>query len=157
LEDISPLTEVATAHQEALQVLTFAWLNGMHHHQDKSSLQTSIDQAIQSLAVAFKSTDAVTFLNFLGYFLRNADPEVGVITLQDREVSLHRGRLFPGNQNGYHLSSHSFGTWSQVAQHPKPGQRIQISLRASSMCTPCIPPIYCSRPQIQEKSHSHIF
>jgi hypothetical protein len=85
-EDISPVTEIATAHKEALQVLTFAWLNAMHQLQDHSLLRLRVDQTIQNLVVTFKGTDAVTFLEFVGYFLRHADPDVSESPFWLRDV-----------------------------------------------------------------------
>lgn len=76
LEDVSPLTEVAPAHPEALQVLSFAWLHAQNASQDRVVLRSKIDGTIQQLVSSFKGTDGVTLLEFLGSFLHHADPEV---------------------------------------------------------------------------------
>lgn len=74
--DISPLTEVAPAHPEALQVLSFAWLHAQNASQDPPTLRNKIDTTIQQLVASFRGTDGVTLLEFLGSFLHHADPEV---------------------------------------------------------------------------------
>ncbi|SPO01059.1 uncharacterized protein DNG_03806 [Cephalotrichum gorgonifer] len=76
IEDISPLTEVAPTHPEALQVLSFAWLHAQNTSQDSAALRNKIDNTIQQLVSSFKGTDGVTLLEFLGSFLYHADPEV---------------------------------------------------------------------------------
>ncbi|KAH7313345.1 Neurochondrin-domain-containing protein [Stachybotrys elegans] len=72
IEDLSPLTEIAPSHPLVLDILCHAWLNAMVS-QDKSILATRIDNTIQSLVSSFTGTDAVTLLEFIGKFLRQAD------------------------------------------------------------------------------------
>jgi hypothetical protein len=84
ITDISSLTEIAPTHAAVLDILSFAWLNSMTVVEDPSALATQIDVTIQSLVSSFTGTDAVTLLEFLGYFLRNANPSVG--HLQNREI-----------------------------------------------------------------------
>ncbi|KAJ6444680.1 ATPases NBP35 [Purpureocillium lavendulum] len=76
VEDLSPLTETAPAHPEAMDVLRFAWLNSMTVVDDKRALSAKINEAIQSLVSSFTGTDAVTLLEFLGAFLRQADATI---------------------------------------------------------------------------------
>ncbi|KAJ4313505.1 hypothetical protein N0V84_009382 [Fusarium piperis] len=76
IADISSLTEIAPTHAAVLDILSFAWLNSMTVVQDPSALATQIDAAIQSLVSSFTGTDAVTLLEFLGYFLRNANHSI---------------------------------------------------------------------------------
>ncbi|KAI5459979.1 Neurochondrin-domain-containing protein [Mariannaea sp. PMI_226] len=73
VEDISSLTEIAPSHAQVLDILSFAWLNAMTMTEDSSSLANQIDSTIQNLVSSFTGTDAVTLLEFLGYFLRNAN------------------------------------------------------------------------------------
>ncbi|KAK5989067.1 hypothetical protein PT974_10565 [Cladobotryum mycophilum] len=76
VEDLSALTEIAPTHSIVLDILCYAWLNAMTSFENKSDLSKGIDNTIQSLASSFTSTDAVTFLEFLGTFLRRAHPAV---------------------------------------------------------------------------------
>ena len=75
LEDISPLTEIAPSHAAAMDILSFAWLNTMNNQDSQVALRTQIDTAVQNLASSFRSTDATTFLSFLGSFFRQAAPD----------------------------------------------------------------------------------
>lgn len=77
VEDLSPLTETAPTHAIVLDILRFSWLNAMAVVEDKRALSLRIDNTIQSLVSSFTSTDAVTLLEFLGSFLRQADSAVG--------------------------------------------------------------------------------
>lgn len=81
IEDISALTEVAAAHPESLQVLSFAWLHAQNASRDPVALRNKIDATIQQLVSSFRGTDGVTLLEFLGSFLHHADPEVCLSTL----------------------------------------------------------------------------
>ncbi|EQL00194.1 hypothetical protein G6O67_006192 [Ophiocordyceps sinensis] len=76
VQDLSPLTEIAPSHALVLDILRFAWLNGMAGVEDKRALSRRIDETTQSLASSFTGTDAVTLLEFLGSFLRQADPTI---------------------------------------------------------------------------------
>lgn len=73
IEDFSPLTEIAPSHAQVLDILCFAWLNSMTSFEDHAALAKQIDGTIQSLVSSFTGTDAVTLLEFLGYFLRHAN------------------------------------------------------------------------------------
>ena len=76
VDDLSPLTEIAPTHAIVLDILYLSWLNAMTVTKDKSGLAAQIDKVIQSLVSSFTSTDAVTLLEFLGKFLRQADATV---------------------------------------------------------------------------------
>ncbi|KAK0385817.1 hypothetical protein NLU13_6994 [Sarocladium strictum] len=76
LEDISPLTEIAPSYAAAMDVLNFAWLNAMENQEVRTSLRAQIDTGVQSLASSFRSTDATTFLSFVGLFFRQAAPDI---------------------------------------------------------------------------------
>jgi|SRR3569833_85274 len=77
VEDLSPLTEIATMHPLSLDVLSLSWLNSATSSaEDKAELRRKIDETIRALVSSFKGTDAVTLLSFLGSLLRNLDEEV---------------------------------------------------------------------------------
>ncbi|RCI13684.1 hypothetical protein L249_7972 [Ophiocordyceps polyrhachis-furcata BCC 54312] len=73
-EDVSPLTEDAPSHPLVLEILSFAWLNGMSDSGIRDVLPQKIDGTVRNLASSFTGTDAVTLLQFLGAFLPQADP-----------------------------------------------------------------------------------
>ncbi|KAH7144039.1 Neurochondrin-domain-containing protein [Dactylonectria macrodidyma] len=74
LDDVSTLTEIAPTYAPILDILSFAWLNAMTVVDSPFGLSSQVDAAIQSLVASFTGTDAVTLLEFLGYFLRHANP-----------------------------------------------------------------------------------
>ncbi|KAK4033201.1 Neurochondrin-domain-containing protein [Parachaetomium inaequale] len=76
VEDLSPLTEIASSQPLALDTLLYAWLNAMTATPDKRSLGSKIDTTISSLVASFKGTDAVTLLSFLASLLPRLEPEV---------------------------------------------------------------------------------
>lgn len=76
VDDLSSLTEMAASHASVLDILSFAWLSAMTATEDLSALATQVDSNMQSLVSSFTGTDAVTLLEFLGYFLRNANSTV---------------------------------------------------------------------------------
>ncbi|KAM0562607.1 hypothetical protein ACHAPJ_002297 [Fusarium lateritium] len=73
VEDFSSLTEIAPSHAQVLDIFCFAWLNSMTSVEDTTALASQVDATIQSLVSSFTGTDAVTLLEFLGYFLRHAN------------------------------------------------------------------------------------
>ncbi|KAK1967268.1 DUF1941-domain-containing protein [Colletotrichum sublineola] len=75
IEDVSPLVEIAPNNPSALEVFAFSWINCMDLIQDRTALKTKIDGTVQALVSTFNGTDGVTLLEFLGKFLRNADPK----------------------------------------------------------------------------------
>ena len=70
LEDLSPLTEVAPSNPQALEVLSYAWLNSLAGAEIPSDLRQKMDKTVDSLVASFKGTDAVTLLEFLANLLR---------------------------------------------------------------------------------------
>ncbi|KAF4997715.1 hypothetical protein FGRMN_3660 [Fusarium graminum] len=76
LQDFSSLTEIAPSHAQVLDILCFAWINSMTSVEDPAALVRQVDGTIQSLVSSFTGTDAVTLLEFLGYFLRHADSTI---------------------------------------------------------------------------------
>ncbi|KAH6890384.1 Neurochondrin-domain-containing protein [Thelonectria olida] len=76
VDDLSPLTEMAPSHAPVMDILSFAWLNAMTVVEDPASLACQVDSNIQSLVSSFTGTDAVTLLEFIGYFLRNANSTI---------------------------------------------------------------------------------
>ncbi|KAH6624403.1 Neurochondrin-domain-containing protein [Chaetomium sp. MPI-SDFR-AT-0129] len=76
VEDLSPLTEIASSQPLALDVLLYAWLNAMAVVTNKDSLRSKMDSTIGSLVVSFKGTDAVTLLSFLGNLLPKLEAEI---------------------------------------------------------------------------------
>ncbi|KAK4248370.1 Neurochondrin-domain-containing protein [Corynascus novoguineensis] len=76
VEDLSPLTEIASSQPLALDTLLYAWLNAAAEATDKNRLRSKIDSTIGSLVASFKGTDAVTLLSFLASLLPKLDPEV---------------------------------------------------------------------------------
>jgi hypothetical protein len=76
IDDISPLTEVASSQPLVLDTLLYAWLNATAAGADKTKLRSKMDATIGSLVSSFKGTDAVTLLAFLGSLLPRLEPEV---------------------------------------------------------------------------------
>ncbi|OAA44836.1 DUF1941 family protein [Metarhizium rileyi] len=74
--DVTALSEIAPSHAIVLDIFRFSWLNGMTAVSEKHMLVNQIVDTIQSLVASFSSTDGVTLLEFLGRFLRQADPAV---------------------------------------------------------------------------------
>ncbi|KAK9442742.1 DUF1941 family protein [Metarhizium brunneum] len=74
--DVSALSEIAPTHAVVMDIFCFAWLNGMAIVVEKHMLINQIVDTIQSLVSSFSGTDGVTLLEFLGTFLRQADPTV---------------------------------------------------------------------------------
>ncbi|KAK1987043.1 Neurochondrin-domain-containing protein [Colletotrichum cereale] len=75
VEDVSPLVEIAPNNSSALDIFAFSWINCMDLVHDRTALKTKIDGTVQALVSTFNGTDGVTLLEFLGKFLRNADPK----------------------------------------------------------------------------------
>lgn len=76
VDDLSPLTEVATVHPLVLDTLSHAWFRYMTVTENKSELSQRINSTISKLVTSFTGTDAVTLLEMLGSFLRQADSAV---------------------------------------------------------------------------------
>lgn len=87
IDDLSSLTEIAPAHSTVLDIFSFAWLNWMTIAEDRNGLSSQINDCIQGLVSSFTGTDAVTLLEFLGTFLRQADPAVRMCLLLSMFIS----------------------------------------------------------------------
>ncbi|KAG5920315.1 hypothetical protein E4U61_007968 [Claviceps capensis] len=74
--DVSSLAEIAPSHAAVLDILLFAWLNGMASIVEKHVLVLQVASTMQSLVSAFTGTDGVTLVEFVGNFLRQADPTI---------------------------------------------------------------------------------
>ncbi|KAG6037560.1 hypothetical protein E4U41_004913 [Claviceps citrina] len=74
--DVSSLAELAPTHATVLDILSFAWLNGMAAVVEKHLLISQVADTMQSLVASFTGTDGVTLLEFVGNFLRRADPAI---------------------------------------------------------------------------------
>ncbi|KAI9733772.1 MAG: hypothetical protein M1818_007186 [Claussenomyces sp. TS43310] len=75
LEDISPLTEIATQQVLVLDIIGLAWSNASAERTKSSEVQATIDTTMPELLAGFKHTDAVTFLAFIGDTLPKLAPE----------------------------------------------------------------------------------
>ncbi|KAK2595588.1 hypothetical protein QQS21_006699 [Conoideocrella luteorostrata] len=76
VEDVSSLAEIAPTHPIVLEIYRFAWLNGMAAIIDRHVLVNQVTDTMQFLVASFTGTDGVTLLEFLGSFLRQADPTI---------------------------------------------------------------------------------
>ncbi|KAG6025145.1 hypothetical protein E4U19_003358 [Claviceps sp. Clav32 group G5] len=74
--DVSSLAEIAPSHAAVLDIFLFAWLNGMASVVEKHVLVLQVASTMQSLVSAFTGTDGVTLVQFVGTFLRQADPTI---------------------------------------------------------------------------------
>ncbi|KAG6057838.1 hypothetical protein E4U17_000867 [Claviceps sp. LM77 group G4] len=74
--DVSSLAEIAPSHAAVLEIFLFAWLNGMASVVEKHLLVLQVASTMQSLVSAFTGTDGVTLVQFVGTFLRQADPTI---------------------------------------------------------------------------------
>lgn len=77
--DVSSLAEIAPSHAAVLDIFLFAWLNGMASVVEKHVLVLQVASTMQSLVSAFTGTDGVTLVEFVGTFLRQADPTVRAV------------------------------------------------------------------------------
>lgn len=76
IEDITPLTEIAATNPIILDILRHAWLGSMSTTESKHELAQNVDKNLHAVTIAFKGTDAVTLLSFIGSLLPQADPAV---------------------------------------------------------------------------------
>lgn len=70
------MTEIAVNQLLALKVISFAWTNASTIPDEVPAVQKSINEVIPKLIVAFKETDAVTFVDFVGELLPKLVSEV---------------------------------------------------------------------------------
>lgn len=78
IEDLSPLTEIATQDPLVLDIMAFTWTNASTASIEVLAVRNSIDKIIPALLVVFKGTDAVTLINFIGSFVPKLIPEVSL-------------------------------------------------------------------------------
>jgi hypothetical protein len=83
IEDLSPLTEIATQDPLVLDIMAFTWTNASTASIEVLAVRNSIDKIISALLVVFKGTDAVTLINFIGSLVPKLIPEVSLHLLQN--------------------------------------------------------------------------
>lgn len=76
LEDLSPLTNLASQTPSVLDIIGFMWTNASASTSDTKAVQESIDKYMPKLLDTFKNTDAVTLINFVGNLIPKFTPEV---------------------------------------------------------------------------------
>ncbi|GJC95282.1 DUF1941 family protein [Colletotrichum higginsianum] len=113
VDDVSPLVEITPNNPLSLEIFAFAWINCMDLAEDRTGLKTKIDGTIQALVSAFHGTDGVTFLEFLGKFLRNSDPKAlpaspkWIKSVVDFIKKLLTSRPTPEARNAYTIAAAS--------------------------------------------------
>lgn len=75
VDDVSSLVEIAPSQPLALDILLYAYAQSAAFTEDRTSMQSKVDNIIQGLVASFKGTDAVTLLAFLAELLRRLSPE----------------------------------------------------------------------------------
>ncbi|KAG8161674.1 hypothetical protein KVR01_008661 [Diaporthe batatas] len=75
VDDVSALIEIAPSQPLALNIFLYAYAQSAAFVEDAASMQSKLDNIIQSLVASFKGTDAVTLLAFLAELLRRLSPE----------------------------------------------------------------------------------
>ena len=76
VEDLSPLTNLASENQSVLDILSFAWTNASVMSSETNGVQESINKYMPKLLATFKDTDAVTLISFFGNLIPKLSPEV---------------------------------------------------------------------------------
>ncbi|KAG9253937.1 Neurochondrin-domain-containing protein [Emericellopsis atlantica] len=94
VEDLSPLTEIAPSNPLALNVLRLSWLNTMAG-ENATLTSSKVAETLKILIPSFSGTDAVTLLEFLGDFLRQADSKVLLIKTQRCRTDANECQLIP--------------------------------------------------------------
>ena len=158
IEDITPLTEVASKYASVLDILTFAWLNAMTAVENSSVLARQVDVAIQSLVSIFRGTDAVTLLEFLGYFLRNADSKVCASSLSSKVSSDTYIQIIPPNPKW--LDTIITYIQNLVTGRPTPEARSAYTNAAASLLQTYrahAPKLIFTSRQKDEKAFSYLF
>lgn len=75
IEDLSSLTEISAQYPLVLDILNFTLTNAATLPTEVDKVQRSIDKLIPTLQNAFKGTDAVTFIAFVGTLVPKLVPE----------------------------------------------------------------------------------
>jgi hypothetical protein len=78
IEDLSPLTEIASQHSMALDVIRLAWTRTAVDPTEVPKVTDCINKTIPMLISGFNRTDAVTFVAFIGDTLRRLPQEVSL-------------------------------------------------------------------------------
>ena len=76
IEDQSSLLEIAPVYPLVLDIFKFGWTNTSTLSQETHKVRQNINTVIPTLLVVFKTTDAVTLIEFLGDLLPKLVPEV---------------------------------------------------------------------------------
>lgn len=75
IEDLSSLISLAAQNSSALDIMSFAWTNASANDSE-TRVRESIDKNMPKLLDAFKNTDAVTLVSFVGNLIPKLAPEV---------------------------------------------------------------------------------
>ena len=78
VDDLSPLTEIATQDPLTLDIIRFSLSNASTISSEIQLVRQRTDTLISNLLLVFKGTDAVTFLDFLAKTLPQQASEVGL-------------------------------------------------------------------------------
>ena len=81
IEDQSSLLEIAPVYPLVLDIFKFGWTNASTLSQETHKVRQNINTVIPTLLVVFKTTDAVTLIEFLGDLLPKLVPEVCLLFL----------------------------------------------------------------------------
>lgn len=76
IEDVTPLTELATQQPLVLDIIGLAWSNASTEDSSLQIVRSSIDELMPKFVVIFKETDAVTLLAFTAETFSKVPPEV---------------------------------------------------------------------------------
>lgn len=76
VEDLSPLTNLASQTPSVLDILSFAWTNASAMNSETDRVQESIGKYMPKLLATFKDTDAVTLISCFGNLIPKLTPEV---------------------------------------------------------------------------------
>ncbi|KAF8857174.1 DUF1941-domain-containing protein [Acephala macrosclerotiorum] len=76
IEDLSPLTEIASHHALVLEILSFTWTNAALTPSEVPVVQRRISDILPTLIVNFRGSDGVTFLTFVANLFPKLEPGV---------------------------------------------------------------------------------
>lgn len=95
VEDLSPLTEIASQHSLALEILSFTWINAALTPSEIPLVQKRIDKVIPVLIVNFRGTDGTTFINFVADLFPRLDSGVSGTSVQSDQSRTNRLQILP--------------------------------------------------------------
>lgn len=81
----------------ALKVINFAWSNASAIPDEVSTVQKSINEVVPKLIIAFKETDAVTLIDFVGELLPKLVPEVRFHLYSLQHEDANDSKAIPSN------------------------------------------------------------